>query len=270
LARTEINAKDVLVEGEAIALGEGGKPLPFQDLMRRFRRIQGVDEAQKNIPVRLYLFDILYKDGMELIDKPYGERWHVLVNTVPPHQLAPRIVTSSVKDAEKFLKSSIAAGHEGLMAKALDSPYSIGTRGKSWFKIKPFETLDLVIIAAEWGYGRREEWLSNYHLAARDEETGEFVMLGKTFKGLTDKEFESVTSTLLGIKTKEEGNTVYVKPSLVVEVAYNELQRSLRYRAGFSLRFARILRLRHDKDPTEADTIQRVEELYNVKIDKKG
>jgi len=270
LARTEIHATDALVEGEAIAMGEGGKPLPFQDLMRRFRRIQGVEEVQKRIPVRLYLFDILYKDGMDLIDKPYGERWHVLVNTTPPYLLAPHIVTSSAKDAEKFLISSIAAGHEGLMAKALDSPYSIGARGKSWFKIKPFETLDLAIIAAEWGYGRREGWLSNYHLAARDEETGNFMMLGKTFKGLTDKEFESVTDLLLATKVREEGNTVYVKPTLVVEVAYNELQRSLIYGAGFTLRFARILRLRDDKDPTAADTIQRVEALYNKKIEKKG
>jgi len=269
-ARTELHATDALVEGEAIALGEGGKPLPFQDLMRRFRRIKDIDEAQEKIPIRLYLFDILYKDGMELIDKPYGERWRVLGNTVLPLLLAPRIITSSLDEAEKFLKSAIDAGHEGLMAKALDSPYSIGMRGKSWFKIKPFETLDLAIIAAEWGYGRREGWLSNYHLAARDEETGEFVMLGKTFKGLTDNEFESVTNTLVANKVKEEGNTVFVRPTLVVEVAYNELQKSQRYGAGFALRFARILRIRDDKDPTEVNTIHRVRELYRKKFEKKG
>jgi DNA ligase-1 len=269
-ARTELHASDALVEGEAIALGEGGKPLPFQDLMRRFRRIRDVDEAQRRIPVHLYLFDILYKDGVELIDKPYAERWRVLVNTVSPLLLAPRIVTGSFSEAEAFLKSSMSAGHEGLMAKALNSPYSIGVRGKSWFKIKPYETLDLVIIAAEWGYGRREGWLSNYHLAAQDEATGEFVMLGKTFKGLTDKGFESVTSILLTTMLKEEGNTVFVRPTLVVEVAYNELQKSLRYSAGFTLRFARILRIRDDKSPAEADTIQRVRELYRKKFEKKG
>jgi len=270
LARTEIHATDALVEGEAIAMGEGGKPLPFQDLMRRFRRIKGVEEVQKRIPVQLYLFDILYKDGTDLIGKPYGERWRLLVNTVSPPLLAPRIVTSSTEEAEKFLKSSLAAGHEGLMAKALDSPYSVGARGKSWFKIKPFETFDLAIVAAEWGYGRRQGWLSNYHLAARDEETGEFVMLGKTFKGLTDKEFISMTQTLLSNKLFEKANTVFVKPVIIVEVAYNEIQKSPRYKAGFTFRFARILRIRGDKSPDEADTIQRIKEFYSKKFDKKG
>jgi DNA ligase-1 len=269
-ARTEIHATDALVEGEAIALGEGGRPLPFQDLMRRFRRIKDVDEAQKRIPIRLCLFDILYKDGMELIDKPYGERWRVLVNTVSPLLLTPRIVTGSLNEAETFLKSSMSAGHEGLMAKALNSPYSIGVRGKSWFKIKPFETLDLVIIAAEWGYGRREGWLSNYHLAALDETTGEFLMLGKTFKGLTDKEFKSITEKLLGIKVEEERNRVIVKPKIVVEVGYNEIQKSQRYEVGFALRFARILRMREDKSPSEADTMARVRELYNQQFMKKA
>jgi DNA ligase-1 len=270
LARAEIKAEDTLVEGEVIALGEDGKPLPFQDLMRRFKRIRGVNEAQKNMPVRLYLFDILYKDGAEYIDKPYAERWHALVNTAAPHLLAPRIVTRSVKEAEAFLKSSIASGHEGLMAKALDQPYSMGVRGKSWFKIKPFETLDLAIVAAEWGYGRREHWLSNYHLAARDEESGEFVMLGKTFKGLTDNEFSSMTDELLRNKLEERGNTVFVKPTVLVEVAYNEIQRSPRYKAGFALRFARILRIRDDKGPCDADTMQKVKALFRRKFDNKG
>jgi DNA ligase-1 len=269
-ARTAIHAQDALVEGEAIALGEDGKPLPFQDLMRRFRRVKEVGKAQKMIPLRLYLFDILYKDGVELIDKPYGERWRVLGNTATPHILAPRIVTNSVDEVKRFLNSAIDAGHEGLMAKALDSPYSIGVRGISWFKIKPFETLDLVIIAAEWGYGRREGWLSNYHLAARDETTGGFVMLGKTFKGLTDREFESITKNLLDTKTGEEGNTIIVRPTIVVEVAYNELQKSPRYSGGLALRFARIIRIRYDKSPEEADTIERVRDLFQKKFARKG
>jgi len=179
-------------------------------------------------------------------------------------------VTSSPEEAERFLKSSIAAGHEGLMAKALDSLYSIGVRGKSWFKIKPFETLDLAIIAAEWGYGRRQGWLSNYHLAAYDEKTSGLVMLGKTFKGLTDDEFKSMTDLMLATKIKETGNTVYVRPTVVVEVAYNELQKSVRYEGGFALRFARIIRIRDDKSVSAIDTIQRVSSLYDDKFRTKG
>ncbi len=270
LAKVEIHAMEALVEGEVIAIRAGGKPLPFQELMKRFRRIQGVDEAKKSIPLRLFLFDILHKDGVELIDKPYSERWHVLVNTVSPHLLAPRMVTSSEEMAAEFLKSSIEAGHEGLMAKALDSPYSVGARGKHWFKIKPFETLDLAIIAAEWGYGRRKGWLSNYHLAALDETSGELVMIGKTFKGLTDNEFASVTKILLDAKLDEERGIVRVLPSLVVEVAYNEIQSSKRYSTGFTLRFARILRIRYDKKPDEVDTVQRIRQLYQKKFERKG
>ena len=270
VARKEIRASDAILEGEAIALGEGGRPLPFQDLMRRFRRTQGVDEAQQRIPLRLYLFDILHRDGMDLIGMPYGERWRILLSTVPPHLLVPRIVTGSPQEARQFLASSIAAGHEGLMAKALESTYSVGVRGKSWFKIKPYETLDLAIIAAEWGYGRREGWLSNYYLAARDEATGKFVMMGKTFKGFTDEEFKSTTARLLATKVREERNTVYVKPSIVVEVAYNEIQRSRQFRAGYSLRFARIVRIREDRAPSEADTIERIARLYVGQFEKKG
>lgn len=270
VAKTEISARDAVVEGEAIALGEGGKPLPFQDLMRRFRRVQGVEAAKRSMPLRLFLFDILYRDGEELIDRPYAERWRILVNTVPARLLAPRIVTGSAEEAKTFLEASIAAGHEGLMAKALDSSYSIGARGKSWFKIKPYDTLDLAIIAAEWGYGRRQGWLSNYHLAAYDDEKAEFVMLGKTFKGLTDDEFRSMTDIMLATKIKEAGNTVYVRPTVVVEVAYNELQKSVRYEGGFALRFARIIRIRDDKSVSAVDTMRRLASLYDEKFKRKG
>jgi DNA ligase-1 len=174
------------------------------------------------------------------------------------------------QEAKEFLDTALKAGHEGLMAKALDSEYTPGVRGKKWFKIKPFETLDLVIIAADWGYGRREGWLSNYHLGALDEETGEFLSLGKTFKGLTDEEFEAMTNRLQALKIREDEYTVYVKPSVIVEVAYNEIQRSPRYKSGFALRFARILRTRDDKGLGDVDTFERVRTLYRKQFEAKA
>jgi DNA ligase-1 len=227
------------------------------------------DEAQR-IPLRLYLFDILYVDGRTLIDAPYSERWDTLLQTVDKPLLSPRIVTSEPAEAERFLSDALRAGHEGLMAKALDSNYSPGARGKKWYKIKPFETLDLVVIAAEWGHGRRKGWLSNYHLGALDERAGEYLSLGKTFKGLTDGEFRSMTERLQALKIKEDGYTVYVKPSIVVEAAYNEIQRSPKYKSGFALRFARITRIREDKRPEDADTVSRVAELYRKQFRAKS
>ena len=270
LVRREVYAKEALLEGEAMAIGEGGKPLPFQDLMRRFRRVHDVNAMTNEIPLQLYLFDILYKDGNLLIDRPNSERWQILEKTVNARLLASRIVTTSKEEAEIFLKHALRAGHEGLMAKALDSKYVPGVRGKKWFKIKPFETLDLVIMAADWGYGRREGWLSNYHLGALDGNTGEFIDLGKTFKGLTDEEFETMTKRLEALKLREDEYTVYVRPSVIVEVAYNEIQRSPRYRSGFALRFARILRTRDDKGLADVDTLERVGELYRKQFEVKA
>ena len=269
-ARQGIKADEAVVEGEAIALGANGRPLPFQDLMRRFTRVHDVEDKTRQIPFRLYLFDIMYIDGEVLIDKPYEKRWEMLQETVDPTLLAPRTVTGSVDEAHKLLDAAIRAGHEGLMAKALNSEYAPGVRGKKWYKIKPYETLDLVIIAAEWGYGRREGWLSNYHLGAFDEDTGEYLSLGKTFKGLTDQEFQKITERLQALKTRETEYTVYVRPSIVVEVAYNEIQRSPRYKSGFALRFARILHIRDDKGPSEADTLERVKRLYRMQFEAKA
>ncbi len=262
LARRTVRADEALVDGEAVAYGGEGKPLPFQDLMRRFRRVHNIDEMVKKIPLKLYLFDILHLNNRTLIDLSYEERWKLLSQTCDSSILAPRIVTGDRKTAEEFLESAMKAGHEGLMAKSLSSDYTPGIRGKKWFKIKPFDTLDLVIVAADWGYGRREGWLSNYHLAARDKHTGEFMELGKTFKGLTDDEFTEMTRQLQALKTSEDRYTVYVKPDIVVEVAYNEIQHSPHYKSGFALRFARITRIRTDKEATEADTINRVREHY--------
>ncbi len=260
-AKREVHASEFIVEGEAVAVGSNMRPLPFQDLMRRFRRVHDIDQMVKRIPLKLYLFDILYLK-QPLVDMPYETRWKLLSQICEPKILPPRIITSGVLEGEKFLRNSLESGHEGLMAKDLAGIYTPGIRGKKWFKIKKAEYLDAVIIAADWGYGRRTGWLSNYHLAVKDEDTGKFLMIGKTFKGLTDAEFKEMTRKLHEIKTGEDKYTVYVKPKIVVEVAYNEIQKSLHYKSGFALRFARITRLREDKDPEDADTIGKVEFLF--------
>lgn len=270
LARSKIRADEALVEGEVVAIGEGGRPLPFQDLMRRFRRVHEVDATMKEIPVRLHLFDVIYLEGKSLVDLPNEERWRLLSNICDGRLLTERIVTDDPSAAEVFLRRSIDAGHEGLMAKALDSDYTPGVRGKKWFKIKPADYLDLVIVAADWGYGRRTGWLSDYYLAARDGTTGRFEVVGKTFKGLTDEEFVQITKRLREIKTRETEHTVYVRPEIVVEIAYNEIQKSPTYKSGFALRFARVTRFRDDKRPEDADTLQRVRLLYEKQFEHKA
>jgi DNA ligase-1 len=269
-ARTQVKASEFLIEGEVVAIGMGGKPVPFQDLMRRFRRVHEIADMTGKIPLKLYLFDALQIDGKTLIDQPYTERWKSLSQIVPEEDLAPRIITSDVQRVENFMQSALKEGHEGLMAKSLSSNYSIGARGKKWFKIKPADKLDVVIVAADWGSGRRVGWLSNYHLAVRDEDTGEFLVIGKTFKGLTDVEFETITKRLQELKTRDGRYTVYVKPAIVAEVAYNEIQKSPRYRSGFALRFARIARFRDDKRPDDADTLQRLQHLYDKQFENKA
>jgi DNA ligase-1 len=269
-AMTKVRGSEFLIEGEVVALGEKGKPVPFQDLMRRFRRVHGISDMAEKIPLRLYLFDTLQSEGKTLIDLPYTERWAILENMIPADSLAPRITTRDPKIAEDFMQSALKDGHEGLMAKSLTSDYSPGARGKKWFKIKPADRLDVVIVAADWGSGRRVGWLSNYHLAVRDEDTGEYLLVGKTFKGLTDAEFDIITDRLKKLKTKETKWTVHVKPEIVVEVAHNEIQKSPIYKSGFALRFARIARFREDKAPEEVDTIQRLRKLYEKQFENKG
>ncbi len=263
-------ADELLVDGEVVAVDGSGRPLPFQDLMRRFRRLHDVEELVKEIPLELYMFDIIYLDGELLIDSTYEERRKTLSKIFGEDLLADRMVTNEVHEAEQFLKEALEKGHEGLMAKALDSDYAPGHRGKKWFKIKPADYMDVVIVAADWGYGRREGWLSNYHLAVRDESTGEFQIIGKTFKGLTDKGFEWMTAKLQELKASEAGPTVFVKPEIVVEVAYNEIQRSPKYESGYALRFARIKRIREDRSPDDIDTYARLEDLYDKQFEKKG
>jgi len=263
-------ASEFLLEGEVVAVDADGKPLPFQDLMRRFRRVHGIEAAREEIPLKLYLFDLLHLNGQTLIDTPYRVRWEALERLVPSEYLTARRIATRKEEIEPFLQAALVAGHEGLMAKALDSTYSVGKRGKKWFKIKSADLLDMAIVAAEWGSGRREGWLSNYWLAVRDESTGGFQMIGKTFKGLTDVEFETMTERLRGLATSEEPWGFHVRPEVVVEVAYNEIQRSPHYPSGFALRFARIVRIREDKGPGDVDTYARLKDLYAKQFERKG
>jgi DNA ligase-1 len=251
---------DLVLEGEVVAVGDNKNPLPFQDLMRRFTRVKDIDEMVNQIPLYLYLFDLLYLEDEILIDEQYEERWELLEELIPSKFLSRRLVTRSIEEVEEFLQEAITEGHEGLIGKRLDSRYTPGNRGKSWFKLKPVESLDVVIKAAEWGSGRRKGWLSNYHLSVRKDD--KYYVIGKTFKGLTDEEFEWMTEKLQEIKTSEKDFIINVMPVLVVEVEFNEIQKSSHYRSGYALRFARIKRIREDKPSKEADTLNKVAELY--------
>jgi len=271
LIRDQVKAHEVILEGEVIAVGEDGNPMLFQHLMRRFRRVHDVEGMTRQVPIQLYLFDFLYLEGQSLITNPYLERRKKLKKISGNISLTKQVITIDPEEAEQFLGEAINGGHEGLMAKKLDSPYTPGVRGKRWFKIKKaLEPLDLVVVAAEWGYGRRHNWLSDYYLAARDPETGESLMVGKTFKGLTDKEIIHMTKRLKELAVKEERGLVVVVPKIVVEVAYNEIQKSPKYKCGMALRFARITRIRDDKSPEEADTIRKVREIYEKQFEKKA
>ncbi|MDR7481095.1 MAG: ATP-dependent DNA ligase [Armatimonadota bacterium] len=269
LAQRELHAREVIADGEVVAVGPEGRPLPFQDLMRRFRRVRAVDEAARAIPLVLHLFDLLWLDGRALIDEPYEARWALLERTSGGGHLARRIVPATLDEARAFLAEALAAGTEGLMAKALDSPYMPGSRGKRWLKVKPAETVDCVVVAADWGSGRRRGWLSNYHLAVRDD-SGGWAPVGKTFKGLTDDEFRAMTARLQALAVADDGVTVSVRPAVVVEVAYNEIQHSPQYSSGFALRFARVVRIRDDKRPEDATPLAHLRVLYERQFEAKS
>ncbi len=271
LIRGAIRVDDTVLEGEIIAVGKNKNPLTFQHLMRRFKRVHGIEEMVGRIPVELYFFDLVYLNGQSLLSEPYVERRKKLRKIAENINITKQLITSNPLEAARFLRKAIDEGHEGLMAKKLDSPYTPGIRGKRWFKIKKsLEPLDLVIVAAEYGYGRRHDWLSDYYLGARNPETGEFLMVGKTFKGLTDEEIIDMTIRLKKLTVKEERRKVIVNPKIVVEVAYNEIQKSPKYKCGMALRFARITRIRDDKSSEDADTIQRVREIYEKQFEKKA
>jgi DNA ligase-1 len=267
---SNIKAKKFILEGEVIAVDHTGRPLPFQDLMRRFRRLSDIKKVMKEIPVKLFLFDIIYLDGKSTINLTQKERRKLLEEICPNKLLTPKIIPQNIEEAKIFFTKAIAEGHEGLIAKSLDKQYKPGERDRSWLKIKQVNTLDLVIVAADWGYGRRQGWLSNYHLAARKDDAYEFLEIGKTFKGLTDEEFKWMTAKLLDLKINSNKYTVYVRPEVVVEVAFDEVQTSSHYISGYALRFARITRIREDKSSKDSDTISNVKEIFEAKFKRKG
>jgi ATP-dependent DNA ligase I len=261
LARLPVSS--AVLDGELIALREDGRPLPFQDTAAR---TASLDTASLNtgglaVPLSLFLFDALYLEGADLIDLEDQERHAALARAVPAELLMPRLVTDSAEEAAAFFSEALAHGHEGVVVKSLTTPYAAGRRGAGWIKVKPRHTLDLVVLAVEWGHGRRRGWLSNLHLGARDPDTGGFVMLGKTFKGLTDELLTWQTERLLALEERRDSYTVHVRPELVVEIAFDGVQRSPRYPGGLALRFARVLRYREDKTAAEADTIDTIRAL---------
>jgi DNA ligase-1 len=268
--RASLAAEEAILDAEAIAVDTHGRPLPFQDLMRRFRRKHAVAATVTEVPVQLHLFDLLYLNRQSLLDTPYQERWAALESVAGQLNLVPRLLPRRLEEGQAFAEAAYRDGHEGVMVKELGSPYTPGIRGKAWLKLKHVVSLDLVIVAADWGYGRRHGWLSNYHLAARDADTGEYRLVGKTFKGLTDSEFEAMTQRLLALERSRQGSTVFVQPQVVVEVLFNEIQASSQYESGLALRFARIYRRREDKNATEADTLQTLFQLYEQQFRYKG
>ncbi|HEY6984822.1 MAG TPA: ATP-dependent DNA ligase [Rhodanobacteraceae bacterium] len=255
-------ASELILDGEAIAFDTADRPHPFQITMRRFGRKLDVERLRAELPMRAFFFDCLRLEDRSLADLPTRERFEALAQAVPSSLRVPRAVTRSIEDADAFYAASLAAGHEGVMAKSLDAPYEAGNRGAGWLKIKRAHTLDLVVIAAEWGHGRRTGKLSNLHLGALDPATGEYVMLGKTFKGLTDAMLEWQTKELLARKIRSDGYTVYVRPELVAEIAFSDLQSSPRYPGGLALRLARVKRYRDDKRAGEADTMDAVRRIF--------
>jgi DNA ligase-1 len=261
-----VAARSLILDGEAIALRPDGKPHPFQVTMRRFGRKLQVEAQRGELPLSVFFFDCLLRDGEPLVDKGGIDRRKALEAAVLPKNLTPCIVTADKARAAAFYADALARGHEGVMAKALDALYEAGRRGAGWLKVKRARTLDLVVLAAEWGHGRRRGWLSNLHLGARDPAGGGFVMLGKTFKGLTDELLEWQTREFLAREVRRDDWTVQVRPELVVEIAFNDVQESPQYPGGLALRFARVKGYRPDKSPADADTIETVRRIYEESL----
>jgi DNA ligase-1 len=254
--------RSVILDGEAIGLRPDGRPRPFQETASRAASRGDVDTLRTSVPLTAFFFDALHLDGRDLLDLPASERLAAVEPILPAGAWVPRLVTGDTAQAQAFLDDALARGHEGVVVKSLTAPYEAGRRGAGWLKVKPVHTLDLVVLAAEWGHGRRQGWLSNLHLGARDAETGGFVMLGKTFKGLTDELLDWQTGRLLELESRRTASTVYVHPQLVAEIAFDGIQTSTRYPGGVALRFARVIRYRDDKRAEEADTIETIRMLH--------
>jgi DNA ligase-1 len=267
---SQLPSNRLILDGEAIALSAAGRPLPFQTTMRRFGRRLDVDHLRAELPLDVRFFDVLRVDEQVLLDEPLQQRWRALSDAVArpapavgnaAGALVPHIVATTPAEAEGFLARALAEGHEGVMAKSLTAPYSAGRRGQEWLKIKSAHTFDLMVLAAEWGSGRRRGWLSNLHLGARDPDQGAWVMLGKTFKGMTDEVLRWQTEALLAREIGRDGHAVFVRPELVAEIAFNGVQASPQYPGGVALRFARLVRYRPDKGPADTNTISEVRAL---------
>ncbi len=258
-------ARELILDGEALALLPDGRPRAFQVTMQRFGRRLDVETLRVELPLRPFFFDCLRADGEDLLDRPGAERFAALSERAPGELLVPRLVTRDADAAEAFLRGALERGHEGVVVKALGAPYAAGSRGREWLKLKPAHSFDLVVLAAEWGHGRRRGWLSNLHLGARNPSGRGFVMLGKTFKGLTDEMLAWQTRRLLELEIARDEWAVSVRPELVVEVAVGGVQASPQYPGGISLRFARVKRHRPDKRPEEADTLDAVAALREVR-----
>jgi DNA ligase-1 len=262
-ATLSLPVTSLIADGEAIALRPDGRPHRFQVTASRFGRSVDVAAARGAQQLSVFFFDVLHRDGEDLLDLPASERLAALDAIVPAAHRVDRLITTDADEAGRFLDATLAAGHEGVMAKSLAAPYEAGRRGAGWLKVKPVHTLDLVVLAVEWGSGRRTGKLSNIHLGARDPHTGEFVMLGKTFKGMTDAMLEWQTQRFTELADgSTDGYVVGLRPEQVVEIAFDGVQGSTRYPGGMALRFARVLRYRDDKSPAEADTVETVRRLY--------
>jgi DNA ligase-1 len=261
-AVSALPARSIVLDGEAIALDAGGRPLPFQETAARTASKVDVAALRERVPLTSYFFDLLHLDGEDLIDATGTERFERLTQALPAGLVVPRLVTRDAEAAVAFFAETVATGHEGVVVKNLAAPYEAGRRGSAWVKVKPRHTLDLVVLAVEWGSGRRQGWLSNIHLGARDPATGGFVMLGKTFKGMTDEMLRWQTERFLELETSRTSYVVTVRPEQVVEIAFDGIQTSSRYPAGMALRFARVLRYRDDKTAAEADTVEMVRALH--------
>jgi DNA ligase-1 len=260
----QLPARDLILDGEVISLKPDGRPEPFQVTMRRFGRKLDVEKLRAEQPLQPFWFDLLYMDGGSLLDETQARRFNTLRELAGTDALTPNIIARDAETADAFLTEALQRGHEGIMAKSLEAAYAAGARGRSWLKIKQANTLDLVILAAEWGNGRRQGWLSNLHLGARDTKNGGFAMLGKTFKGLTDQMLEWQTQELLKLEIGRDSYAVYVEPKLVAEIAFNEVQVSTRYVSGLALRFARVKRYRPDKTADQADTFEAVQRIAGI------